>query len=505
MRSNSKRPRTRSAATGSVDVHCHVFNAHDVPIRRFVELVYLEKFPGGDLASPIIDLIEFIMRSGAPTTREEIDQLKQAGLTLKRLNPSGSRAGDIRRVAQALKLMWLRSPKHRQWVRRNFSPRLQRQFRGKRKIPVTAAHFRQTAQHLISTSGIGTWIDFALIYTKARWEITQKLASLSKAQAADVFLYTPAMLDIGTRLGEPDTSDLGEQVEVMRLISQIKGLGFALHAFVAFDPFRAIDDATVLPVVKDAIRNQGAIGVKIYPPMGIKPCNNSGSSGLNEQLDRQMGQFLQFCLDEDVPILAHCSFSQYVSLHPEDGACAAPEVWQRFLRQPGHAKLRLDLGHCGGPWDFDPNPQTNTIWTKTVIALIGSGDFPNLYADVSDDSAILDPDSDNNQELMRRLLGFLRQNPRARTRLLYGSDWSLLARESGANDYYASMKTHFCDFLGFTAAERRGYLGGNALRFLGLAKDASGSKPLNRKRLEKFRHDNGLDMSIFAKIDALTS
>jgi hypothetical protein len=61
--------RRRKLTPGSVDVHCHVFNAHDVPVRRFVELVYLEKYPGGSLLDPLVDLIEFIMLSGAPTTR----------------------------------------------------------------------------------------------------------------------------------------------------------------------------------------------------------------------------------------------------------------------------------------------------------------------------------------------------------------------------------------------------------------------------------------------------
>jgi hypothetical protein len=72
MSSKSKSGR-RSVSMGSVDVHCHVFNAQDVPVRKFVELVYLEKDPGGPLLNPLIDFIELIMRFGAPTTREEID------------------------------------------------------------------------------------------------------------------------------------------------------------------------------------------------------------------------------------------------------------------------------------------------------------------------------------------------------------------------------------------------------------------------------------------------
>ena len=504
MRSKGKVSRGRSVSAASVDVHCHVFNSWDVPVRRFVELVYLEKYPGAILAKPLIDFIEFIMRSGAPTTGEEIDYLTRSRLSLKRLKRRGTREHNIRAVSRALTLMWVTSPEDRQWVRRHLSPSLRRRLKSKRNIVMTPTDFRETARGLMIGGGdLATWIRFALIYTWWRWEITHELASLSKAQTADVFLYTPAILDIGTRLGEPDTSDISEQVEVMRLISMLKGRSYAVHAFVAFDPFRAIGDTNALTVVKDAVLNKGAIGAKIYPPMGIKPCDNSGPLG--DALNQQMKQFIGFCLKEDVPILAHCCFSQYVSLHPEDGACAAPEAWRVFLRQPDHKNLRLDLGHCGGPWDFNENPMTKTIWTQTVIELLGDPNaYPNLYADVADDSFILHPGSADNRELMRKLSGFLRSNLKARARLLYGSDWSLLAREADANDYYECMKTHFCNCLNFTADERRGFLGGNAMRFLGLAKNPNGSKPKNRIRLENFRSTNGLDMSIFSKIDALT-
>ena len=62
MRSKKKVSRRRSAGPASVDVHCHVFNAWDLPIRRFIELVYLEKYPGLSVLNPLIDFIEFIMR-----------------------------------------------------------------------------------------------------------------------------------------------------------------------------------------------------------------------------------------------------------------------------------------------------------------------------------------------------------------------------------------------------------------------------------------------------------
>ena len=70
-----------------------------------------------------------------------------------------------------------------------------------------------------------------------------------------------------------------------------------------------------------------------------------------------------------------------------------------------------------------------------------------------------------------------------------------------SNDYYAYMKMYFGKLLNFTANEQRGYLGGNAMCFLGLVKNKDGSIPKNRERLEKFRKTYRLGMSIFNKID----
>jgi len=493
MRLKKKVSRGHSARAASVDVHCHVFNSWDVPVRQFIKLVYLEKFPGGHLADSLVDFLELIMRFDAPTTGEEIDELKGARFSLNRLKPHGTNDHNLRAVAHALEQMWNRSSENREWVQQQ----LRNHWR-KPRISLTPAHFKRAAQYLMGRKGFDlfTWIKFALIYTKPRWEITEQLVSLSATQEKEVVLYTPAMLDIGFPLNQGDTSDLREQVKLMSLISQMKGWNCAVHAFVAFDPFRSKSDPTVLDTVMNAVQSKGAIGVKIYPPMGFKPCGNYDS-----ELNRQMKRFLDFCLNKDVPIMAHCCFSQFVT--PTQGACAAPEAWHTFLKD--HKALRLNLGHCGGPWDIDPNQLTSTIWTKTVIELLGCGDYPNLYADVADDSFILEPGSARNRTMMKKLRGFLNANAYAKTRLLYGSDWSLLARESGTSKYYERMKTDFCQGrygLDFTDDQTRGFLGGNALRFLGLAKNPNGSKPKNRVRLENFRSKNGLDMSIFSKIDA---
>jgi predicted TIM-barrel fold metal-dependent hydrolase len=494
MRSKRKQSARRRAAVNAVDIHCHVFNAQDIPIRGFVELVVLES--NGSILDPIVRIIEFVMRSGAPTASAEIQYL-QSRSTYNRIKPF--RLDKVKTVSEAVRLMWLSSPRDRRWVRRHLSPRARARLRGRRRFEITADDFNDAARRLIKSASFGTWIEFAWNYVDWRSNITKKLASLSKEQERDVVLYTPAMLDIGTRLGEPcRMSELADQIEVMRLISKLNHGSFATHCFVPFDPFRK--GPMALDLVKDAIRNKGAIGVKIYPPMGFKPSDNDRSSGVAHHLNDRMKGLLDFCLKEDVPILAHCSYSQYVS--KKEGACAAPEAWRVYLDQTGHKNLRLNLGHGGGPWDRDKNPETRTIWTKTVIEMLHCDKYPNLYADFADDSDIIDPDGQPNLDLMTALKSYLKNREKARKRLLYGSDWSLLARESGNTKYYANMKKYFCKRLNFSAEETRGYLGGNAMKFLGLVRD-NGLKLPNRVRLERFRRSNGLDMSLFLNIDAL--
>src|SRR5262245_27117376 len=106
MRLKKKVSRGHSARAAAVDVHCHVFNSWDVPVRQFIKLVYLEKFPGGHLADPLVDFLELIMRFDAPTTGEEIDELKRARFSLNRLKLHGTYDHNLRAVAHALEQMW---------------------------------------------------------------------------------------------------------------------------------------------------------------------------------------------------------------------------------------------------------------------------------------------------------------------------------------------------------------------------------------------------------------
>jgi hypothetical protein len=60
------------------------------------------------------------------------------------------------------------------------------------------------------------------------------------------------------------------------------------------------------------------------------------------------------------------------------------------------------------------------------------------------------------------------------------------------------MKGRFCAVLGLSDTERAGFLGGNAARFLGLARDGTAGTevPATRQWLEAFCRRNGLDPGI---------
>src|SRR5207245_3076636 len=99
-----------------------------------------------------------------------------------------------------------------------------------------------------------------------------------------------------------------------------------------------------------------------------------------------------WCIQDDVPIEAHCSYSQFPN--PQYGARAAPDGWAAVLDLD--SRLRLNLGHCGGPWDMgvdDPTRPGASEWTQRVIRLLGSGRYPNLFADISDAAIVLDRDA----------------------------------------------------------------------------------------------------------------
>ena len=75
--------------------------------------------------------------------------------------------------------------------------------------------------------------------------------------------------------------------------------------FAAFEPFRP----GAFRIVREAMEN-GFCGVKFYPPSGYRPVDNevTGITGDDpREIDRRNHELFAYCVNHDVPILAHCT------------------------------------------------------------------------------------------------------------------------------------------------------------------------------------------------------
>ncbi len=187
-------------------------------------------------------------------------------------------------------------------------------------------------------------------------------------------------------------------------------------------PFAAVDprqervvDKTIALIEEDGFR-----GIKLYPPVGYDPG------------DRRLEPLYAYAEERQIPVMAHCSrYGVYFRgrKHPVTGERLP------LLRRPGivsqladpyrfvpvlddHPRLKLCLAHFGGQgeWDkyVDDRPGEKS-WLAKILEMITAGTYENLYTDVSYTVFAA--------ERHVHVLNDLLDDPRLRSRVLYGSDF----------------------------------------------------------------------------------
>jgi predicted TIM-barrel fold metal-dependent hydrolase len=379
---------------------------------------------------------------------------------------------------------------------------------------------------------LGRYIRWALLYTRNRYELAEELDQLHGkiGHKSRIVLMTPAIVDFSKWLEDEDQLSIQDQVDVMTRIACRRG-GPRVHGFVGFDPLRQAlydhhrrspADMDPMAVVRRAIEvNQivggdstrttgGLVGVKLYPPMGFRATDNrhlpdasfnepaylrSPDTGLGSQigskLDAALSKLYTWCSANNVPIMAHTSHS--FGPNSDYEGRADPIFWADVIKQNAFPQLRINLAHFG---HFNkavqyPRPQNyvDKCWEWTVGKILTSS--AEVYADISSLGEILKTGS--SRKIVECMKAFKEHFPTSDERLLYGTDWSMIAQEERFPKLFSSrpfpdLMILFLRAVGYDDAQIEGIMFRNAVRFLGLGKaefEKFGEKS-TRGRLEKF-------------------
>ena len=515
-----------------IDVHCHFFNAADVPVDGLVRYVALrEKMPEKRLSSNAQEakglenaLVVFLVTAlgdVAPKAKHELAVLKKRERRLSDTELARRRDEQLR---VAIKDLVARANEQRStFSRRNFgeSPDydgLLRQLGGTPNLPQT---FQRRLDQRSSGGGmsdeevdtlannakahdqIGTYLSFVRLMQDYRENLAEAYVKIF-ASKCRLSLITPSILDFDKSL-HGTSSPQRDQIDVMDEVQQIvtRKHGIRMHSFVGFDPHReAQRPGSSLANVQYAIMEKGFIGVKVYPPMGFKAWGNADPA-----IDAALKRLYVWCRDNDVPIMAHAENS--IGAGCGYGNLASPAYWKDLLDTNQYDKLRINLAHFGA---FDeilrPGAPTSVMvscpqdkfsgppsWEEIIGRTIDHERRPNLFADLSYLSELVSSDDKTLHAEIRQLLDkwLAAYDPDAR-HLMFGTDWSMMALEKDYNAYVSRIAEQLT-LASVSDEHQQNILWRNASRFLGL--DRPGK---TRDRLMAYCRKRGLDSAWLAEL-----
>jgi predicted TIM-barrel fold metal-dependent hydrolase len=462
-----------------VDVHCHNFNADDLPVRGFVQHVALHD----SVISPAVaGLLDVIVQRGAPGYADEKPRLDALLGTsafddaLEGVVPARPTVDPLeqleREVDAELRELQIRNPELAFRAAQDLASDEVRAAEGEEEGPIDLAR------------SLRRGVKWAKLFTKSRLD----LAGVLTSSYPEVDLFCPMLVDLGAALGDSAKTTIRQQVILQEKISRLSMLGLLpwpttarIHPFVGFDPRhevrsrRAGDIETPLDVAKDAVHRFGFVGVKVYPPMGFRPINNVpvGDVTATEaaELNEVLADLYSWCETEQVPITAHCNDSNYASTVYEHAELAGPAGWIEVLEK--YQGLHLNLGHFGGAKPVEQS----TAWIYQIAQAAVPTNF--LYADTGNHKIY---DKAVSQPYLNRLQKIFGQTETMQQRLMYGTDWFMLAIYPDWEKFLSTYRDLYR--AKFDEEETDDFLGGNALRFLGFGDPANEN---NRRLWQRYQ------------------
>ncbi|MEJ7831480.1 MAG: amidohydrolase family protein [Nocardioides sp.] len=473
-----------------VDIHCHNFNGDDLPIRGFVRDVVLDNRRA---SSALATLIDSVVQAKAPGYDREVRRLDSllANERFKRLAFAGPTPEYVAPDLEARAMANLAEVvAHDYELLAAACAELDGDADQELGLGVTAF-----SRDVVVRRHGKRIMYCATIFASSRLDNTVELI---RTFGDGVDLFTPMLVDLEMGLADDAKTKVKEQVELQERISLLSMLGrlpgverARVHPFVGFDPRRGSDG---LDLVRLAVMERGFVGIKVYPPMGFRPLNNRekgggppGQDGI--AVDSVLRELYRWCLDEDVPITAHCNSSN--GANNDFNVYSHPEDWGSVLQEfPG---LHLNLGHFGGMRDPD-----HKSWARRIAALATSGAASpglNLYADVGcHDTRHELPRHPGEGEIafttyLKRIVSMLGE-PEYEVmsdRLMYGTDWYMNAIEAAVGSFKDDYRDAHLREFGPEATER--FMGARALSFLGFDNPQNKNNQRLRERYRIYAPD----------------
>jgi predicted TIM-barrel fold metal-dependent hydrolase len=519
----------------TIDAHAHFFNATDVPLAAYLGKSIGHAFPcllqdGLKLIAPAI---QSVAKDLAPNPAKEMKELCERHAT-SALSTEDSRqalAAEIqqhradiaRRLSSALagskfEAAYNRAPAGA-GVAAAARPRLsetvilQAVNGAYRRRPAGTEAMPFMAAEGYSLNGV---IEFAGYMLSPRHHNVHTFVQEYSVDAGafGVDGAVAAMVDFNYFLDCPcAASAMEDQVLVHEQLAIASG-GYLLP-MVAYNPWVDIKErGRSLSVVRDAIENRGCVGVKIYPPNGFFPYNNterlakpvSFSHPDPVALDAALCQLYHLCIELDVPVMAHSGRS--VGQDSEADDCGGPVGWQEVTSRAEFAGLRICFGHFGGDaprprvCGSGPSPvpeQPNDNWMSAFVDLIQGAPDKKVYGDLAIWTALLPPACPGLECASKRLREALNRpgRPSAVDRTLYGTDWYMLT-SAGAWANYPQQLADALKEIGVSDADVRNIYGRNVIDYFGIGA-AGAAHGQNRDRLERWWETHSLPRPPWAR------
>jgi predicted TIM-barrel fold metal-dependent hydrolase len=521
------------------DAHTHFFNAHDVPVSQFISQSLGHELPAPlwPLAAIIGPSVQRAAYKIAPTASEELSHL--CTISASTAPPITSEFLDQeireqqRRSALELARELFRSPVHLHVNEslKQLAPSRRRAYAfggepgfsaefilrfvqrgtvyGQPGEALTGANpawdeFDRTPEdeHERSLERVGGLLAFCTTLLAPRYHnVRSFIANYNDASHRTVKLSGcfAAMVDFNYWLRMPSSiTNMRDQVLLHEQLSLLSG-GFVLPLF-GYNPWGDLKEhGESIDALKWAVTEHGCVGAKIYPPMGYLPYGNSFKEhqlGTSyhfrpnlKRLDTALEEFHKTCADLGIPVMAHANDT--IGRDDGDDTLGGPPGWEEVgkLMAAQNKILNVNLGHFGGT-ETTSNPSTG--WTEQFIALMKSQPSLRIYGDIGHWEAMLKPETAKDVRNWLKPLLSTRIDNRGTTvadRLMYGTDWHMLAKLKNWPQYAEGMYSVFRGDFQMDSMQLARVFGGNALECYGLSEAKRGP---NYERLRQVFAAKGL-------------